>query len=324
MKKCIGQLVAFVSLAAIVTGHAQILVSDDFSDGNRTNNPAWFINTGSFDVSFEEANNNNSTFNQFFTTSFTAVELDDQEGLRLTLSYRPEGNNLSTVRVGFFDGVPPTADDWAQFTAGEPTRDWRGYLASIGVDGNIATEIRRNDNDTDNHAFFIGTTIGAAGTTIDTAGSADFRWIRFEMYRNQNEMVLQVYEGPTLEGLVSLGQVTDDGDAFFDGFNNLAFYHTTTDGQNGHMRYDNITLELFSNASALDQPILSIASGDNATILLTLSNLTEGAQCNVWTGSFPGSGSILTNFVVTNSVESLMLAATNTIEIIWAETTPDE
>jgi len=242
MKKYIVHLFLIHTLLA-TSSYATLVLSDNFSDGNRTNNPAWFVSNGDFVVSFEEANNNNTSVNQFFTTAFGEVSLNDQEGFRLTLSYRPEGALLNTVRVGLFSGIAPTADGWAQFTAGQPTRDWRGYYATVGVDGTADTQLVRNDNAVDDHAFFSGTAIGGNGTSVNTAGSATFRVLRFEMYRNGSDMVMEVFEGPNAANLVSLNQQTDSSGVFTD-FNNVSFYQTTSGG-NGHIRYDNITLELF-------------------------------------------------------------------------------
>jgi hypothetical protein len=318
MKKHLGIVAAFAWLAGIAILHAETILSDNFSDGDRTNDPAWFISQGLFNVSFGEANNNNSSANQFFTTSFTPAFLGDQRGLRVTLSYRPEGANLATVKVGLFDGLAPTEDGWDQWSPGSLTRDWRGFLASIAVDGTSATEIRRNDNDTDDHAFFGGTTIGSPGTTLNTAGSAVFRWIRFEMYRSEEQMVLEVFEGPTREDVVSVGQVTDDDAPFFDGFNNLAFYQTTSAG-NGHIRYDNITLETFSTASDVEPPVLSIvrAGADNA--LVTLSNLTVGLTYEVRAGPVMDldTYTVVDSFTATNTAASATFPATNHVELIW-------
>jgi hypothetical protein len=236
-------ILVWIQALLATSSHATLVLSDTFSDGDRTNNPAWFISNGGFNVSFGEANNNNTSANQFFTTAFGAVSLNDQEGFRLTLSYRPEGTLLNTVRVGLFSGDAPTADVWSQFAAGQPTRDWRGYYATVGVDGSTATQLVRNDDALDDHAFFAGTVIGGNGTPVNTAGSATFRVLRFEMYRNGTDMVMEVFEGPDASNLVSLNQQTDSS-GVFTGFNNVSFFHTTSSG-NGHIRYDNITLELF-------------------------------------------------------------------------------
>ncbi|HMO50840.1 MAG TPA: hypothetical protein PKE26_00675 [Kiritimatiellia bacterium] len=312
-------LAAFIGLSGLVNLHAQIIVSDNFADGDRTNNPAWFISGGTFNVSFTEANNNNSSVNQFFTTSFAPVDLDDQDGLRLTMSYRPEGTNLATVKVGLFDGVAPTVDGWAQFTAGQPTRDWRGYLASIGVDGSSPTVILRNDNAIDDHAFFTGTTIGATGTTITVAGAATFRVIRFEIYRSGVDMVLEVYEGATVDTLTSLGQATDLGAPFFGEFNNLAFFQTTPTG-NGHIRYDNITLETFVTGSPIDEPVMSILPGGAGNVLVTLSNLTVGLVGNLWSGTTTDipSGVIVTSFPVVTGTETLSVSADEPVKMFWS------
>ena len=303
------------------TAHAATLLTDTFSDGDRTNHPAWFISQGSFNVAFGEANNNNSSANQFFTTAFAPTRPDDQQGLRVTLSYRPEGLNLSSVRVGVFAGDPPAADSWDQWNPGNPTRAWRGYVASIAVNGSSATEIRRNDNDTDNHAFFAGAMIGSPGTTLHTAGSSVFRWIRFELYRRQEAMVLEVFEGPTQNDFVSLGQVTDE-DALMDDFRNLALYQTTSGG-NGHIRYDNITLETFSTAHAVEPPVLSIHPAGAGHLLVTLSNVTVGQTYEVRTGPFMDidTYTVVDRVTATNTAALATFPAIHDIAWIWGVAT---
>ncbi len=222
---------------------ANTIVTDDFSDGDRTNGVEWTISNGTFPVQFGEANNNNSSLNQFFTTGFTATDLANGEGLRVTLSYRAEGSNLSTVRVGLFDGDTPSADGWDQFIAGNDTRDWRGYLATVGVDGSAPTQLMRNDNTVDDHAFFDSTQVGTNGASISTAGSSDFRMLRLELLRDGADMEMEISEGANAAGLTVLGSASDSS-AFFDGFNNVSFYQTT-DGGNGHIRYDDITVETY-------------------------------------------------------------------------------
>ena len=231
-------------LSCLPHTHADILVTDNFSDGDRTSGVNWTISNGSFPVLFNEANNNNSSVNQFFTTGFTPTSLASGEGFRLTLAYRPEGANLNTVRLGVFDGATPPADTWDQWSAGNATRDWRGYFATVGVDGTTSSQLMRNDDLADDHAFFNGTAIGAPISSVSTAGSSSFRYLQLELIRSGSNMSMEVYEGASLGTLSSLGSAVDSS-AFFDGFNNVSLYQTTTGG-NGHIRYDDIILETFA------------------------------------------------------------------------------
>jgi hypothetical protein len=230
-------------LLAIIAGNlpADVLVTDDFSDGNRTADPAWYISGGSFAVGSGSAFNNNTTLNQFFTTSFTPTDLADDTGFRLTLAYRPDGANLNGLRVGIFQGTPVATDNWAQFTAGQPTRDWEGYYASIGLTNNSATALVFNDSAVDDHAFFSGVPIVTSGTGTNVAGQLAFRSVVFEMTRQGSDMLLAVYEGPDLNNLTTLATATHTGGSF-DNFNNVSLFHTTGNGLNGSIRYDDIEL----------------------------------------------------------------------------------
>ena len=236
-------LLVFV-FCGIITSRGDIIVADDFSDGDRTANPAWYISAGTFAVSGGSAFNNNSTLNQFFTTSFTGTDIADGTGLRLSLAYRPDGANLNSLRVGIFNGMAPTADGWAQFTAGQPTRDWLGYYANIGLTNNSATALVFNNNTVDDHAFFNGTVLGTPGAGTNVAGVLSFRSVVFEMSRDGSDMVLNVYEGPNLDSLTLLASATHAGGSF-SGFNNVALFQTTGNNLNGNIRYDDIELGTF-------------------------------------------------------------------------------
>mgnify|MGYP001187721104 CR=1 FL=1 len=236
-------LLAIASCGCIAV-HGDVIVSDNFSDGNRTQDPAWYISAGSFAVGSGSAFNNNSTLNQFFTTSFTATDIADGTGLRLSLAYRPDGANLNSLRVGIYSGVAPSADGWAQFSAGQPTRDWLGYYANIGLTNQSATTIVFNNNIVDDHAFFSGTILGTPGPGTNVAGVLSFRSVVFEMSRAGTDMVLDVYEGQDLDNLTLIASATHAGGSF-SGFNNIALFQTTGNNLNGNIRYDDITLSTF-------------------------------------------------------------------------------
>lgn len=129
----------------------EALVEDYFTDNNLTNVPngsVWHF-TGSFNALNGFADNNNDSVNQHFTTSFAETNLPTGSRLlRVSFLYQRFSTNVSAVRVGLFDGTPPTSDGWNQWSEGTPARDWRGYFAAVGVDGSATTAFYRNDKST--------------------------------------------------------------------------------------------------------------------------------------------------------------------------------
>ena len=183
---CIGKSVVFLkglltfSLCLLCTLGAQgAFFFDDFSDGNTTSDLTWYLSGGSFTVDgSNRGNNNNSTANQFITTSFVlprGLVAGDTMSVEFSYGLPPTGTaNVNTMRAGFFEGDAVTSSGFNQFSSGQPTRDWTGYSALVDTDGSGNSSISFNDNSSDDHAFFNGTSLGTGGAvnTDDAFGTS--------------------------------------------------------------------------------------------------------------------------------------------------------
>jgi len=110
-------VVAAVGPAALFSNlQAQILVSETFDAGVTFTDWYWtggnMINPPGDEG---QARNNNSTFNQFFTTSFAPTSLAVGDTMTATFQYNPFSANINSVRFGLFSGTAATANGWAQF-----------------------------------------------------------------------------------------------------------------------------------------------------------------------------------------------------------------
>jgi len=234
---------------ATTPGRAQQLVSENFDTGVTFSNWYW---TGGFFVNppnFNEAWNQVSTGQQFFTTSFASTSLNVGDVMTSTFLYNPNSTNISSVRVGLFSGTAPTTNGWAQFNATNFSQRWTGYTGTLAVlSGNSAASLKTNTN---SHAFF-GATNGSS-SVAESFGTGELRWGGLVVTRLSNSMVVTLLSGDISQAGTNFGSLTPlvtytDTSSSITDFNIFSFYTTTPSG-NVDMRYDTVRVGL-SNAVA--------------------------------------------------------------------------
>ncbi len=246
----------FITLAAPAS--SATLVSETFDTDETFTN--WYWNAGSYQnpPSFGMAWNQSTTLNQFFTTSFSAQTLAPGDSLSVTFNYQANSASIQTVRVGFFSGTAATAngwDQWSNSTAVSST--WSGYSALVNVNTEVM-EIRETPS-AGVHPFFGGTSLGT-NTEIPFGNTGDIRAARFSMENVGGSMLLTLEEGANFATLSNVYSITDSNSPITSGFNILSFY-MTTDGSNGDMRYDNVTVSVIPEPSSLALMVLAIVAG---------------------------------------------------------------
>jgi hypothetical protein len=223
-------------LAFVSSAHGETLVSEDFNTGVTFTD--WYWTGGSFQnpPSFNEAWNQSSTANQFFTTSFTPTSLAVGDSMLVTFQYNPNSLNINTVRVGLFSGTAATSNGWAQFVnATAPSSTWTGYIGNLAIgSGNSIASLKGTSGD---HPFFGAPTASSSAAT--SFGTGAVRAAGLTLERTIDSMVLTLSEGATLGTLSPVVSFTDSTSAITD-FNLLSFYATTSDASNGDMRYDTV------------------------------------------------------------------------------------
>ena len=231
-------LLAITAASTAPTVSAQVLVSETFNTG--TTFSGWYWTGGNFQnpPTFNEAWNQSSAGQQFFTTSITPTSLNVGDLMTATFLYNPNSLNITSVRVGLFSGTAPTENGWAQFdNAVAPSSTWTGYIGSLAIgSGNSSASLK---NTTGTHPFF-GAPAGIT-SAAQSFGTGALRAASFSLQRNDTSIVVSLSEGANFGSLAPVVSYTDL-DSAITNFNILSFYTTTPSG-NVDMRYDTITLE---------------------------------------------------------------------------------
>jgi len=223
---------------------AQILVNETFNTGVTFTN--WYWTGGSFQnpPTFNEAWNQSSAGQQFFTTSFAPTSLNVGDLMTATFLYNPNSVNITSVRVGLFSGTAPTENGWAQFdndTA--PSSTWTGYIGSLAIgSGNSSASLKTT---TGTHPYF-GAPAGIT-TAEQSFGTGALRAASFSLQRNDTSIVASLSEGANFGSLAPVVSYTDL-DSAITSFNILSFYTTTPSG-NVDMRYDTVTVQAIPEPS---------------------------------------------------------------------------
>jgi len=213
---------------------AQILVSENFDTGVTFTD--WYWTGGSFQnpPTFGEAWNQNSTGQQFFTTSFSPTSFGVGDVLRATFRYNPNSTNIASVRVGLFSGTAATSNGWSQFDSSSISYGWVGYTGSLAIlSGNSAASLKTN---TTSHAFF-GATNGSS-LVAESFGTGVLRAGSFTLERTSEAIIATLSEGANFGSLAPVVSYSDASSAITN-FNILSFYTTTPSG-NVDMRYDTV------------------------------------------------------------------------------------
>jgi hypothetical protein len=231
-------LLATTAASTAPTVSAQVLVSETFNTG--TTFSGWYWTGGYFQnpPSFNEAWNQSSAGQQFFTTSFAPTSLNVGDLMTATFLYNPNSVNITSVRVGLFSGTAPTENGWAQFNNDTaPSSTWTGYIGSLAIgSGNSSASLKTT---TGTHPYF-GAPAGIT-TAEQSFGTGALRAASFSLQRNDTSIVVSLSEGANFGSLAPVVSYTDL-DSAITSFNILSFYTTTPEG-NVDMRYDTITLQ---------------------------------------------------------------------------------
>jgi hypothetical protein len=234
-----------VLLASASTIKAQVLVSETFDAGVTFTGWNWtggsIVNPPGIEG---QARNNNSTFNQFFTTSFASTSLAVGDVMTATFQYNPFSANISSVRFGLFSGTAATSNGWAQFNdATAPSSTWVGYIGRLAIgSGNSVASLKGTSG---SHPFF-GDPTGSA-SNAEFFGTGTFRAASLTLTREIDAMVVTLSEGSNFESLSTVVSYSD-ATAAVTSFNVFSLFFTT-DGTNGDMRYDNVTVEVVPEPS---------------------------------------------------------------------------
>jgi len=215
---------------------AQILVSNDF---NAPGTPSDFYWTGgSFtNATFNQAWNQVSTGQQFFTTSFAPTSLGVGDVLRTSFLYNANSTNITSVRVGLFSGIAATNNGWNQFDSANFNYGWVGYTGTLAIlGGNSAASLKTN---TASHAFF-GATNGST-TVAQSFATGDLSAAAFSLTRTIDSIIVTLSQGTNFASLAPIVSFTNNTSAITN-FNILSFY-STTPGGNVDMRYDTVRVE---------------------------------------------------------------------------------
>lgn len=234
-------LVGALSLFTVATTQASTtLVSETFDTG--VTFTGWY-STGTITnpPQFGDARNNNSTTNQFFTTSFESTALEVGDSITATFQYNPFSENINTVRVGLFSGTAASENGWAQFdNATAPSSTWTGYIGNlaIGASGDSIASLRGTSGA---HPFF-GAPTGSSSVaqSFGTYNTQTFRVASLTLERSVSGTTVTLSEGANLGSLATVVSYEDTTSAITN-FNIFSLYFTTTGG-NGDIRYDNVTV----------------------------------------------------------------------------------
>jgi hypothetical protein len=255
-------LAAAAMLGLSASLHAQTLLNETFT--SNVTFTGWNWTGGSFQnpPSFDEAWNQNSTTNQFFTHAFTSTTLNDGDSLRVSFNYNPNSVNIDTVRVGLFNGTAATTDGWDQWSGTNGVSStWVGYtgvLATLSGNNTIG-----KDSATGNHPFWDAGNLNTAASS--GLGTGALRAAEFSLARSGSTISLTLKEGATFGSLSTLLTASDSSSAITN-FNILSFYMSTTSG-NGDMRYDNVLVEY----SAIPEPTSAVLLGLGAVVGMVVS-----------------------------------------------------
>jgi hypothetical protein len=243
------QLLSFLICCSAFTAplaQAQTLVSETFDAGVTFTGWNWTGGTIVNPPGVEgQARNNNSTFNQFFTTSFASTTLQVGDTITATFQYNPFSDNINSVRVGLFSGTAASANGWAQFdNTTAPSSTWTGYIGNLAIgSGNSIASLRGTSGV---HPFFEAPT--GSASEAEFFGTGTFRAASLTLARpTSSAIVVTLSEGANFDSLASVVSYSDTTSAITS-FNIFSLYFTTGNALNGDMRYDNVTV------SAIPEP----------------------------------------------------------------------
>lgn len=231
-------LTVALSLVPIASSQGQTLVSETFDTG--VTFTGWNFTGGTIanPPLFGDARNNSSTFNQFFTTSFASTALKVDDTITATFQYNPFSANIRSVRVGLFSGTAASSNGWAQFdNATAPSSTWTGYIGNLAV-GSGTDSLASLKGTSGSHPFFGTQTASNSVTQSFSTGS--FRAASITLARSDTAILVTLREGANFDSLATVVSYNDTTSAITS-FNIFSLFFTTN-GTNGDMRYDTVTV----------------------------------------------------------------------------------